>query len=167
MNYFAGITTLENLRKEYKRLAFENHPDKGGDTEVMKTINSMYEDLSKKLINGNAEFSDGRKWYENSFTDRLRDIINSIVLLPNINIEIIGTWIWVTGETKEVKEDLKKSGFKYSKNKKAWYFYEGSFRKTRNENFSLDEIRSFYGNEEVEKNSNNKRELKDRKKEIS
>ena len=40
MKYFANIKTLEELKKEYKRLALENHPDRGGDVEVMKARNA-------------------------------------------------------------------------------------------------------------------------------
>ena len=39
MKYFKNIKTLEELRKEYKRLVKENHPDNGGSVESIKTIN--------------------------------------------------------------------------------------------------------------------------------
>jgi curved DNA-binding protein CbpA len=35
MAYFKNIHSLAELKKEYRRLALENHPDKGGSTEVM------------------------------------------------------------------------------------------------------------------------------------
>ena len=37
MAYFKNIHSLAELKKEYRRLALENHPDKGGSTEVMLT----------------------------------------------------------------------------------------------------------------------------------
>ena len=39
MAYFKNIHSLAELKKEYRRLALENHPDKGGSTEVMQQIN--------------------------------------------------------------------------------------------------------------------------------
>ena len=42
MKYFAGINDLTTLKSEYKRLALENHPDRGGDTAVMQAINADY-----------------------------------------------------------------------------------------------------------------------------
>ena len=63
MKFFEDIKTLDELRKEYRRLAMLHHPDKGGDTRLMQIINEQYEKLSKKLINGNTDFSQGRKDY--------------------------------------------------------------------------------------------------------
>lgn len=39
MTYFKDITTLEELRKEYKRLVKINHPDNGGSADNIKIIN--------------------------------------------------------------------------------------------------------------------------------
>lgn len=39
MKYFNNPKTLEELKKQYKKLVMENHPDKGGDLEKMKAIN--------------------------------------------------------------------------------------------------------------------------------
>lgn len=43
MTYFTNVQTLEELRKEYKRLVKQNHPDNGGSLEAIKTINVEYE----------------------------------------------------------------------------------------------------------------------------
>lgn len=40
--YINDVSTLEELKKVYKKLAFQHHPDRGGDEEVMKkSIMSM------------------------------------------------------------------------------------------------------------------------------
>lgn len=36
MTYFTNIHTLDELKREYRRLAFANHPDRGGDVETLK-----------------------------------------------------------------------------------------------------------------------------------
>lgn len=38
--FFKNVTTLEELREQYKKLAFEHHPDKGGKNEDMQQINA-------------------------------------------------------------------------------------------------------------------------------
>ena len=38
--YFKEATDLYTLKKEYRKLIKENHPDNGGDTWVMAAINN-------------------------------------------------------------------------------------------------------------------------------
>ena len=38
MKYFNHIGTLDELKSEYRRLALENHPDRGGSTEAMQEV---------------------------------------------------------------------------------------------------------------------------------
>jgi curved DNA-binding protein CbpA len=45
MNYFSKISSLAELKKQYRKLAIENHPDKGGSTEAMQMINLEFEKL--------------------------------------------------------------------------------------------------------------------------
>lgn len=43
--YFQNISSLADLKKKYRRLAIDNHPDKGGSTETMQRINAEFERL--------------------------------------------------------------------------------------------------------------------------
>ena len=43
MKYFTSCTTLDELKKEYRRLAMIHHPDVGGDTATMQAINAEFE----------------------------------------------------------------------------------------------------------------------------
>ncbi len=43
MKYFANCKSLEELKKEFRRLAMIHHPDRGGDVEMMKAINNEYD----------------------------------------------------------------------------------------------------------------------------
>ena len=45
MTYFQNITSLSELKKQYRELVKNNHPDKGGDTAVMQAINNEFEKL--------------------------------------------------------------------------------------------------------------------------
>ncbi|MDB8946276.1 LPD29 domain-containing protein, partial [Parabacteroides merdae] len=42
MTYFQNIHSLADLKKEYRRLALEHHPDKGGDTAIMQHVNTEF-----------------------------------------------------------------------------------------------------------------------------
>lgn len=49
MKWFNNPETLEDLKKQYKKLAFQNHPDRGGKTSDMQEINAEYEVLFSRL----------------------------------------------------------------------------------------------------------------------
>ncbi len=57
MKYFQNCRTIEELKKEYRRLAQINHPDNGGNPEKMKAINAEYEKAFNRLkdIHNKAE----------------------------------------------------------------------------------------------------------------
>ena len=45
MAHFQNITSLSELKKQYKALAVANHPDRGGDTATMQEINAEFDAL--------------------------------------------------------------------------------------------------------------------------
>jgi len=49
MKYFTTIKDIDKLKIEYRRLAKENHPDIGGDSEIMKEINAEF-DLAFRIL---------------------------------------------------------------------------------------------------------------------
>ncbi|PLX05455.1 MAG: hypothetical protein C0598_14645 [Marinilabiliales bacterium] len=57
MRYFSGISDINSLTLIYRRLAMLNHPDMGGNPEVMKRINIEYEELKSQLKGENKENS--------------------------------------------------------------------------------------------------------------
>lgn len=50
-----------------------------------------------------------------------------------VNVATIGDWLWIKGEeTREIKDDLKSIGFKWSGKKKAWYLMDYQLNKAIN-----------------------------------
>ena len=156
MKWFKGIKDLNELRRAYRSLAIKYHPDKGGDTVSMQEINDEYDKLSKNLIENNPDFSEGRKVYENEVSEDLKEKVSQVIVLPGVSIEIIGSWVWVTGDTKPVKDKLKEAGFKFSRKKVAWYWHRGRYRKFNSKEYDLNTIRSMWGSEKVEKEDREK-----------
>lgn len=117
--FFTGLHEEEELKKRYKELAKQYHPDKGGDTEVMKAIIAKDEKLRSKL--------------------------QEIIMLPNILIEICGSWLWLTGDTKTHKETLKKCNFFWSNTKGAWYWRAEDKKSFNRKPMALEDIRARYG----------------------
>ncbi len=52
---FSKVTTISQLKKEYRRLAALYHPDRGGDLSEMQKINKIYLDYCEKLKNSNKK----------------------------------------------------------------------------------------------------------------
>lgn len=154
MKYFQNINNLEELRTAYRALLKKFHPDNGGSEEATKEINVEYEKLFQILKNQSGSDQEEAK-YNTEEDESLRDALNSIINL-NVDIEICGSWIWVSGNTYPVKESLKAAGFKFSKNKKAWYWHTGEYTR-RGKKVSLDYIRTKYGSETVKKSQEEKR----------
>src|SRR4051812_48001484 len=106
MRYFSSCTTLNEVKSLYKKLALENHPDRGGNEEVMKEINNEYEFIVAKLAKGeNLTAEEINSAIEESET--YREAINAVINLPGIVLEVVGSWIWATGNTYASKDTLK------------------------------------------------------------
>ena len=135
---FRGIEGINEAKKIYKQLAKKLHPDVGGTDELFKMLNSIYNNILEHGI----YFSN-----ETKFDLELEKIISQILHYENIIIEVVGSWIWLSGETKSIKEKLKELNFKWASKKKMWYYGEMKGRNPKEK--SLDEIKSKYGCETV------------------
>lgn len=161
MAYFKNVGTLEALRKQYKELLKQYHPDNAnGSEEATKAINTEYDSLFKVLKDNHTakagcKTEDANKsTYENMKWDfaedvALREMLSKIIHLSDITIEICGAWIWISGNTYQHRKELKEYGFKYANNKKAWYYHTDAFRKKSNKKLSMNDIRNYYGSTEV------------------
>lgn len=155
LNYFAGCTTLEEVKALYKTLAKANHPDLGGSTEAMQAINSEYSIACKLIANGAGMTSEE---FEKTIvdTEAYKEALEKIIILEGIIIECVGSWVWVTGNTYEHRNALKDAKFQFANKKKAWYFRTEEFKvSNRNKNMSLDDIKNKYGSTLISGKSQN------------
>ena len=146
-------TTAEELKTTYRKLAIKHHPDCGGSTETMQTVNAEYKNLFSKLKDTHRN-KEGQAYTSNTPTDELPEefieIINRLIRMEGISIEIIGRFIWVSGETKPHKDTLKEMRFKWHSTKICWYLAPDDYRKRNKKQFSMNEIRTMYGSQDVE-----------------
>jgi curved DNA-binding protein CbpA len=144
--YFHNVNTIKELKEQYKKLAFQHHPDRGGDPEIMKIINSEYAELIKKVTKNEENSA-----YEASNLKEYKEVIDKIINFANITIEIVGSWIWVSGETKPIKDQLNELDFKWNRKRGLWQRKpaEEQYKKSRASKKSDAEIKSFYGCETV------------------
>ena len=143
---FKGVEGINEAKKIYKQLAKKLHPDVGGDEESFKLLNAIYTDLIEHKI-----------YFSNDFKIdvELEKIISLILHFENITIELVGSWVWVSGDTKEIKEKLKEIGFKWASKKRMWYF--GEMKSKNPTPKSMEEIKNKYGSETLK--TKNKKEI--------
>jgi len=148
MKYFKNPQTLEDLKKQYRELAFRHHPDAGGSNETMKAVNNEYDELFEILKNVHRT-KEGETYTAKQETgetsEQFKEIINEFMKMDNIVIEIIGCFVWVTGNTKTYKEKLKELKFQWHSKKIAWYLKPEDYKKRSQKEYNLDEIREMYG----------------------
>ena len=163
MKYFKNINSLEELKKEYKRLAMKNHPDRGGNEEVMKMINTEYEKMFNILKDKKEKENkkDNKETCTNESAFDFISIIDKLININNINIELVGSWIWVDGNTYPIKELLKELKFQWSSGKKKWYYTKFSTndnnkRKYKGKQQNMSTIRAKYGSTVIKEGKSSK-----------
>jgi hypothetical protein len=143
--YFEECQTIEELKQAYHRLAFRHHPDKGGDNGTMQAINEEYEERLRHLAtHANPEDSGSNPEEDIEIGEKYKDIISRIINL-DVEIEICGRWIWVSGNTFPVREELKSAGFWWAKRKQMWYWRPPEQKYHRKVAKSIEWIRDTYG----------------------
>lgn len=122
MKYFINVKTLDELKKEYRRLAMIHHPDRGGDTATMQAINAEYDALHEVLKAAHNQTAD--EAHQTTETpEEFREIIKKLLSMEGLEVELCGSWLWIGGKTRENKDALKAAGCRWSNNKKLWYWH--------------------------------------------
>lgn len=155
MKWFKGTETLEHLRKEYRRLVIQYHPDNGSSEDAIKEINAEYDILFKRLKNDfehNDAYSKATDKQKQSFDwqkdEQIRATIIQLSRFKNITIEVVGVWIWVSN-CYEYRKELKELGFRWASQKQMWYKHFDDFHKFSSRPASMSYIRAKYGSVEV------------------
>lgn len=132
MQYFKNCSTMEDLKKEYRRLALKNHPDMGGSVEAMAEINAAYEAACHRMQDEPTEKA-----------STFIDMIDALIRM-GVDVEICGSWVWLSGNTYAHKDAIKAMGFRWSAAKKRWY-WAANLGKKRRGTASMNQIRKNYG----------------------
>lgn len=163
MKWFLNVDCVEELKAQYRKLCMKHHPDRGGNTEDMQEINGEYEKLFnryKDIHRSTREDGTGARVYEAETKTKetpwdFINICNELFKLDGILVELCGRWLWIDGETMKHREQLKKLGCRWSKNKQkwSWHFPEDAAMKYKGKKaWNMDKIRSTFGSEILEEN---------------
>lgn len=149
--------SLNELKQLYRAFAMQYHPDRGGDEDAMKAINNeftaLFEVLKYKQNTEAEQQHEQGNWKGYSTTsetpEEFIDIVAKLNAIGGIVIELCGSWIWITGDTKGNREALKAAGCRWSPKKMQWYWRheEDYCRKYRKGELDMEEIRDLYGSQ--------------------
>lgn len=153
--YFKNTNSIEDLKKQYRKLAMIYRPDVSKEENaeaIMKKINNEYEQL---FVYISAHQTDKQRETAqkqgHAMNDGYREFINKIIHIPDVEIEICGSWIWISGETKPYKDIIKNAGAFWASKKTMWYWRPQEYKQTFNKkSMSMDYIREKYGSEKIQ-----------------
>lgn len=157
--YFTNCSTVATTKKLYRELCFKFHPDFHQDeveryTEIMKQVNAQYQKALAKFDGETFVGSDKKNhtyYYNQDIEEELAAMLQKLVGLRmvDVTIELIGTWIWVSGDTKPWKEQLKALKLRWHSKRRRWYFRKAQYKR-RYSNAKFSELRTMYGATEYE-----------------
>lgn len=144
--HFSNCQTLQEVKRKFKELAMLHHPDRGGNTAIMQEINNEYGSLIK---NPAFSFAEQTEEEQEEFI-KYPEIINQIIGLEGISIELIGNWIWLSGNTYPYRSQLKQIGLFFASKKVMWYYRPADYKSTNKSPKTIDYIRQKYGTDKIE-----------------
>ena len=157
MKYFNNCATLEDVKTTYKTLCKKYHPDLNATdtTAIMQEINAEYETAFNRLKNIHRD-STG-KTYTKTTTEtpqEFRAILEKVIHLDGITIELIGKWLWISGNTYKHRKAISAAGFQWAKAKKMWYYHRPEDAAAlRGRNLDISYIRYIFGSETITENN--------------
>ena len=149
------IQSLDELKKAYWKLAKKHHPDHGGIESDFKALTAEYEELTNTYLR-NGGFTKQTATDEIKIDEAFIEVVKAAMKLPNIDIEIIGSWIWVSGMTFPVRSELKALGFQFAPLKKMWYINTTGMKTKRGQELNIDEIRNRYTSRKLKRDDDYK-----------
>ena len=149
MNYFIKFETVEEIKFNYRKLCMEHHPDRGGDTETMQEINKQYQQALESVngqVSPGTDGADHTYYYHADIEAALMDVINQLIQLrmQDVEIALIGTWLWIIGDTKPYKSQLRNIGCRWHFKRSCWYYHTGTYRSSTS-SAELSDLSEKYG----------------------
>lgn len=115
----SGELTEKEIKTAYKKLALKYHPDRNPlGAELMKAVNTAFDFLIANIDKIN-QFQSPDENARYNYGEELENVLNVLSGLSGVIYEVIGNWVWISGETREHKEALKALGCKWASKKNS------------------------------------------------
>lgn len=139
-NSFTACKSLVELMRELKRLALL-FPVPGG--HYQKFVQAK-QDFLDALQDPKFGFDKLPEWAQQDYID-FPEVLDQLVRLKELDLEMIGSWLWVSGYTWKYKDQLKELGLQYAPDKKLWYFRPADERSGNSNPIPIELIRQMHG----------------------
>ena len=148
-------TPIEDVKSQYKKLALKLHPDMGGSVEEMARLNVEFDFCRTHNFNvhksqSGSVYTDETQETPDDVTNNFVDIIEKLIHMDGLEVEICGSFLWVGGNTREHKDELKTMGFRWASKKRRWFLAPKGWRKKGRRELSMTEIRESYGSQRID-----------------
>ena len=152
MRWFSDCRTVAEVKVCYRELAFQHHPDRGGATVTMQDINAAYHAMLQGMHGQQTEGDDGitrAYWYHAGREAGAVEVLDKLIALrmADVDIWLIGTWVWAAGNTRPYRGPLKATGLRWHSKRAAWYWAPPGRRSRYNARASLADLADTYGAE--------------------
>ena len=151
-NWFAGYTdTVERVKKRFRALAKDHHPDLGGDLEKMQAINAQYAAALARLDKKTFQQNNGKQWtyhYNPEKEEKAREDLISILKINGLEeVSLVGTWIWIKTQEKnpDTIKALKSVGCRWHGKRKLFYKKPEGARRARYSGQKFEQLAERYG----------------------
>lgn len=76
---------------------------------------------------------------------------SALILVQNLGLsgELCGSWLWVSGDTKAKRHELKANGFKYAPKKQLWFYRPSSQKSFSRGNWDMEKVRTIHGSQSI------------------
>ncbi|CAK0748125.1 DnaJ domain protein [Gammaproteobacteria bacterium] len=142
--------TLKQCKNAYRSMMMKYHPDRNpAGLEIAKALNAAWDyiqklDWTRPVSN---KYSD-----DIHYVEALSAFINAMLILDGILIEVCGSWVWLSGDTKPHKDTIKAAGGKWAPKKQQWYFRPKEWKSSNHQEWDMDRIRDSFGSQGVARN---------------
>ena len=121
MQKMSTSETLEDLKRVYA----DEYSEVRYDVDLLKDLDLAYED-SFDAVRCLHRTKGGKVYSTESAANHetvgfFPEFVESISKMADVDYNIEGTWMWVSGNTKPHREELKKFGLRWAPKRKMWY----------------------------------------------
>jgi len=137
INQFFGCSSIDEIQLRFDELS-KVYKDQD---EILQILKTEYSTLMN-VLGESKPFEIVKE--KTSLSEKIKELQEK-VKQEGLRLEIVGQWLWLSGATFAVKDVLKALDFRYSPDKKSWYWRSDENRSSNEKPIPLEMIREKYG----------------------